>query len=87
RDGGYYLDYPYAYFDFLVVKNKAKIVAENCISVMSGSLATLSATEQYLYFNKNYYSGVLPQPTPAAPSGINGVSNVKRWKRKWLSAV
>jgi len=86
RTGGYYLDYPSAYFDFLVVKNKAKIVAENNISVMSGNLATLAATEKYLYFNKNYYSGTYMPPStlpnPPAPTELYGLSNVPRYNRE-----
>ncbi|OQB21809.1 MAG: Type II secretion system protein D precursor [candidate division BRC1 bacterium ADurb.Bin183] len=83
RTGGYYLDYPSAYLDFLAVKNKARIVVENSISAMSGSPTSISSTEQYLYFNKNFASGNLPVADPIAPSGLIGPNaNVPRWNRE-----
>ncbi|MBN1900778.1 hypothetical protein JW926_05560 [Candidatus Sumerlaeota bacterium] len=62
--GGYYIDYPSAYFDFLVVKNKAKVITEANIAAISGSPALLYSSEQYLYFSKSF-------PTyPSAPDRI-----------------
>lgn len=52
--GGYYIDYPSAYFDFLVVKNKAKVITETNIAAMTGTSANLYSGEQYLYFSKSY---------------------------------
>ncbi len=54
RTGGYYIDYPSAYFDFLVIKNKARVVTENTISAMTGTPAAFASMEQYLYFSKKY---------------------------------
>ena len=61
--GGYYLDYPSAYFDFLVVKNKARVVTESSVAAMSNSAAYFDSSEQYLYFSKSYAS-------TSAPSGL-----------------
>lgn len=85
RTGGYYVDYPSAYFDFLVVKNKAKIVAENTISVMSGIPATFASTEQYLYFSKSYpvepALARVPGDTQNRIVGT-GIDAVPRWNRE-----
>lgn len=62
--GGYYIDYSSAYFDFLVVKNKAKVITEANIASMTGSYANLYTSEQYLYFSKYYPS------YPQAPDRI-----------------
>ena len=64
--GGYYLDYPSAYFDFLVVKNKARVVTESSVAAMSSFPADFESDEQYLYFSKS-----LPS-YPSAPSGVQG---------------
>ena len=76
--GGYYVDYPSAYFDFLVIKNKDKVVIENNIDVMSSSPARFASQEQYLYFSKNY-----PQ-FPGQPLEIQGpaLDSVPRWNRE-----
>lgn len=54
--GGYYLDYPSAYFDFLVVKNKARVVTESSVAAMSNSPAIFESSQQYLYFSKSFPS-------------------------------
>jgi type II secretory pathway component GspD/PulD (secretin) len=84
RTGGYYLDYPSAYFDFLVVKNEAKVVAENNITVMSGNPASLSATEKYLYFSKKFIeSPNAANPNiPLPPTELYGTSRIPRWNRE-----
>jgi len=92
RTGGYYIDYPSAYFDFLVVKSKAKVVSENAVATMSGFPAMLTAREQHLYFSKRYpeqpYVAGRPypagQPFPAAPTELlkTGIDDLPRYNRE-----
>jgi len=76
---GYYVDYNSAYFDFLVVKNKAKIVTEASVAAMSGVPALFDSTELYLYFSKD----IIDYRDP--PDGIQAESiddHTGKWDRE-----
>lgn len=48
---GFYLDYPSAYFDFLVDKGKARSLVSTKITAVSGVPALITTGEQFLYYD------------------------------------
>lgn len=50
---GYYIDYPSAYFDFLVSKSRAKILIDTKLSSMNGTPINFLTGDQVLYFAKD----------------------------------
>lgn len=87
--GGYYLDYPSAYFDFLVVKNKARIVKQTTLTALTNNPASIERNEQYLYFSKQYpgepAGPILTNPgsnQEAMPIETSDIDAVPRWNRQ-----
>ncbi len=50
---GYYIDYGSAYFDFLVSKNRAKVLVDTKLNSMNGTPVNFSTGDQVLYMEKD----------------------------------
>lgn len=48
---GFFLDYPSAYFDFLVEKGKAKVLTSTRLTTMNNQLARFSTSEDVLFYH------------------------------------
>ncbi len=93
RGAGYYVDYPSAYFDFLVVKNKARVVTESTISVLTNNAARFAARQNFLYFSKQYPDRPIgpivdsnnfneESAVSAQPPKVSDLNAAPRWNRE-----
>ena len=68
---GYYVEYPSAYFDFLVSKSKAKVLVETRLSAMNGSTASFQTGDQVLYYYVDSVRNVTGATTAQSQAALN----------------
>ncbi len=71
--GGVYLNYPSAFFDFLVVKGKARVLSEANVSAIHRAPALVTAGEQISYLAVDETAGVRTVEEKTGPAAVAGL--------------